>query len=41
VFENLSDELLAEVNDVLAQKTEEKENKKKGEKDLMPDDYEK
>lgn len=41
VFENLSNELLAEVNDALAQKTEEKENKKKGEKDLMPDDYEK
>ncbi len=39
VFENLGEEMQAEVEDVLAQKTAEKESKKKDEKDLTPEDY--
>ena len=40
VFESsVGEEMRAEVEDVLAQKTAEKENKKKDEKDLTPEDY--
>ena len=39
IFGNLGEEILAEVDDALAQKTAEKENRKKDEKDLTPEDY--
>ena len=39
VFESLNEEMLAEVADVLAQKTAEKERRKKNEKDLTLEDY--
>jgi hypothetical protein len=40
VFDTLSEEMLAKVDDALAKKTAERESKRKDEKDLMPEDYE-
>lgn len=41
VFESLSEEMVAEVEDALAQKTAEKESRKRDEKDFTPEDYKK
>lgn len=41
VFETLNEEMLAEVEDALAQKMAEKESWKKDEKEFTPEDYRK
>ncbi|KAM6493725.1 hypothetical protein JOM56_010086 [Amanita muscaria] len=40
LFEGVTDEMLAKVEDALAQKTAEKESRKKAANDLTPEDYE-